>query len=199
MEVSSAPHSRSCSFKTRNRPSDLQIRKSRQRTNSVPNCQLFLKLPEDGFKNIPKAQLCRVRSFKTTSKHLINRGDSFKNRSTNSLMSSGSAVTEPDKKLRTLSVTSDDSQGGSSAPSYFKVAILGSNGVGKSTLLRQFMTSECMGYNASSPSYVLKVISPQLLTRLITIKPELTIQTQMLGAKKNMHKNQPGATPAIAA
>lgn len=37
-EVYSAPHSRSCSFKTYRRPQDLDLWDSRPRTNSLPTC-----------------------------------------------------------------------------------------------------------------------------------------------------------------
>ncbi|RUS84739.1 hypothetical protein EGW08_007481, partial [Elysia chlorotica] len=84
----STPHSRSNSFKNRPRPKLILDIKAAQRprTNSLPNA--YLPLPEPFY--LPHGDGCgvkRVRSFKTTSKGLINHGDSYK-RSTNSLMSS---------------------------------------------------------------------------------------------------------------
>ena len=155
----SAPHSRSCSFKNRPRPKlelDL-IRDPRPRTNSVPNCPVYLSLPEGirrdaSRESINSNGLCRVRSFKTTSKGVVNHGDIIKKSSANSLMSTGSAVTDGEKKekQRTVSVASAESGGGASGasstvPSYFRVVVLGSTGVGKTALTRQFMTSESAG------------------------------------------------------
>lgn len=98
------------------------------------------------------AYLSVSRSFKMTSKGLVNHGDSLKRRSTHSLMSSGSAATDAsEQRHRTLSVASQESNGvlsGNSSccpPSYFRVVLLGAVGVGKSALIRQFMTSEYKG------------------------------------------------------
>ncbi|XP_076448822.1 uncharacterized protein LOC143285439 [Babylonia areolata] len=91
----SAPHSRSSSFKNRPRPKlSLDVEAAqRPRTNSLPTNQLFLSLPNPDWMTVaaPKdtGGVCRVRSFKTTSKGIVNRGDSFK-RSTHSLASNGS-------------------------------------------------------------------------------------------------------------
>ncbi|CAG5124787.1 unnamed protein product, partial [Candidula unifasciata] len=73
----SAPHSRSSSFKNRPRPRlNLDILAAqRPRTNSLPNA--YLTLP-DPFYMPETGRMHRVRSFKTTSKGLINHGDSFK-------------------------------------------------------------------------------------------------------------------------
>lgn len=159
-EVSSAPNSRSCSFKRPNKlPQELQgvDLDLRPRTNSMPPCpSRRQRHASDGSstqEKEPKESLCRVRSFKMTSKGLVNHGDSFKRRSTHSLMSTGSANTDQsgEHRPRTLSVASQDSTGvisGSGScipPSYFRVALLGASGVGKSALIKQFMTSEYRG------------------------------------------------------
>ncbi|KAK7089877.1 hypothetical protein V1264_024623 [Littorina saxatilis] len=158
--VSSAPSSRSCSFKkAHRRPQELDLLESRPRTNSLPSWsgQTRQRHASDGSvqerNKEPANKLCRVRSFKVTSKGLVNHGDSFKRRSTNSLMSTGSAATDPptEQRPRTLSVASEGSSGVVSgngsvcAPSYFRVALLGAPGVGKSAIIRQFMTSEYRG------------------------------------------------------
>ncbi|KAK7497723.1 hypothetical protein BaRGS_00011118 [Batillaria attramentaria] len=157
-EVSSAPNSRSCSFKVNKRPKELDLdMDQRPRTNSLPPFPgRRQRHASDGSTQEkdrePRENLCRVRSFKMTSKGLVNHGDSFKRRSTHSLMSTGSANTDQsDQRPRTLSVASEESSGvlsgsGScSPPSYFRVALLGAPGVGKSALVRQFMTSEYRG------------------------------------------------------
>lgn len=117
---------------------------------------IYLSVSCENIGERPSGGLYRVRSFTKTSKGLVNRGDSFKKRSTNSIMSSGStvtdqndqALTERDQRSRTRSVASSQTSSVSGpyvTPSYFRLVILGSTGVGKTSLLRQFMTSEYMG------------------------------------------------------
>lgn len=98
---------------------------------------------------------CPVRSFSRTTKGVVNRGDSVRKCSINSLLSSGSTMTEGEERHRALSIASQDGVGfelcggvgvdGNVAPPYFRVAILGTMGVGKSALFRQFMSSEYLG------------------------------------------------------
>nr|KAG5707196.1 hypothetical protein BaRGS_017880 [Batillaria attramentaria] len=105
-DVASAPHSRSSSFKNRPRPKlSLDIEAAqRPRTNSLPNCPAFLPLPNpDWMPREGEGGLRRVRSFKTTSKGIVNHGDSFK-RSTNSLASNGS-INSIDREGASSSVT----------------------------------------------------------------------------------------------
>ncbi|XP_062574265.1 GTP-binding protein GEM-like [Saccostrea cucullata] len=87
----------------------------------------------------------RVRSFKVTSKGLVNHGDSFRNKNRGrALPSSGSF--KIDKRQRLPSETSNDTDSySSSANEYFRIAILGAHSVGKTTLMNQFMTSEYIG------------------------------------------------------
>ncbi|XP_070192348.1 GTP-binding protein REM 1-like [Littorina saxatilis] len=183
-DSASAPHSRSSSFKNRPRPKlSLDIAAAqRPRTNSLPTSQLFLSLPNPDWMPPPepeKAGLCRVRSFKTTSKGIVNHGDSFK-RSTHSLVSNGSfgsidhlgqvhpgggssTKVSSSKKARSRSIHSEDSAAAPAPPkaaevrvtpasAYYKVLMMGSTGSGKSALTRQFMTSEYKGtYEITTP------------------------------------------------
>ncbi|XP_076449335.1 uncharacterized protein LOC143285797 [Babylonia areolata] len=107
-----------------------------------------------------QSRFCRVRSFKSTRKGLIRDGESFKSTDTKTFMSTGSV-----RVYRKLSLTArsesidstDSSVGGSSvAESYYRVCVLGAAGVGKTTLIRRFLTSdeqtELSGnHNGSSP------------------------------------------------
>ena len=95
-------HNRSSSFKNRPKPKLAldTTDKQRQRTNSLPTSQLLLPLPHPDWMShcspsttTTSTGLCRVRSFITTSKGIVNRGDSFK-RSTHSLASKGSVGNE---------------------------------------------------------------------------------------------------------
>uniref|UniRef100_A0A0L8GQE1 Small monomeric GTPase n=2 Tax=Octopus bimaculoides TaxID=37653 RepID=A0A0L8GQE1_OCTBM len=160
-EAVSAPHSRSCSFRNKPRSREVEMLGARPRTNSMPNPDpIYLSVSCENIGDRPTGGLYRVRSFTKTPKGLVNRGDSFKKRSNNSVMSSGSTITDHNEQCgggsdrgtrsRTLSVASSqgsNSCSGSSttAPTYFRQVILGASGVGKTSILRQFMTSEYMG------------------------------------------------------
>ncbi|ESO98244.1 hypothetical protein LOTGIDRAFT_231352 [Lottia gigantea] len=141
--VASAPHSRSGSFKS----SSLDVIQTRQRTNSMPTCAVeHVQVNKQSV--IPT--FCRVRSFKTTSKGVVeNRGDCLKECGSNNLMSSGNTVTDriPPPSYTTTDCDDHTSRPVSWAPSYFTVAMIGSSGVGKSSLSRQFLTSDYVGYD----------------------------------------------------
>lgn len=128
------------------------------RRSSMPNVAgNFLRVPED-----QDNKLRRVRSFKTTSKGaVVNRGDSFKKKSTNSLMSTGSTVTEGRQQQQQANhqqyqhqphVTNINSYlpGAPPIPTYYRVIIMGAAGCGKSLLTKQFMTSDFVGGNEDS-------------------------------------------------
>ncbi|XP_005091727.3 GTP-binding protein Rit2 [Aplysia californica] len=124
--------------------------------------------------------LHRVRSFKTTSKGLINHGDSFK-KSTNSLMSAGSATSIPDgakMSPRRASYVSDDSASDShdskSNLQVYRVLMMGAPGVGKTALTRQFMTSEYKGTYAESNT-------PEIG------EPERNVNVQLDGEESVLH------------
>ncbi|KAK0061788.1 GTP-binding protein Rit2, partial [Biomphalaria pfeifferi] len=181
----SAPHSRSSSFKNRPRPKlnlDIQLAQ-RPRTNSLPNA--YLPLP-DQFLQPEHSGIQRVRSFKTTSKGLINHGDSFK-KSTNSLRSSGSAGSIPDgsnKLPRKSSCVSDESGPNSEEiqivihPSdlpVYRVLMMGASGVGKTALTRQFMTSEYKGTYIESPTPEIDMVEPELNVNVLLDEQESTL------------------------
>ncbi|XP_033754460.1 uncharacterized protein LOC117337543 [Pecten maximus] len=110
----------------------------------------------DGREN-KDASIRRVRSFKTTSKGVVNRGDSFRKKggrnsgSTNITHSRdnvghGGGSTRP-FPLMTPRVATQTSISGNA--SYFKVLVLGATGVGKSSITQQFMTSEYVAFDNS--------------------------------------------------
>ncbi|KAK3085532.1 hypothetical protein FSP39_004748 [Pinctada imbricata] len=94
----------------------------------------------------------RVRSFKTTSKGVVNRGDSFRKRGGRL---SGTGRTTPPGATpsgsplpplpKTIKIPEPEANS-----SYFKVVVLGAPGVGKSTLTHQFMTSEYIAFDTST-------------------------------------------------
>lgn len=152
-------HGRSCSFRNRPRPKLLNVEIDRPRRSSLPSpSSNFLSVGFQETKTQEKQPLQRVRSFKTTSKGgIVNRGDSFK-KSTNSVNSTGSCVLSdkaangagsPQIRPRVDSTQSRDSGTAESTTSdnvVYKVAMLGDNGVGKSSLTNQFMTSEFVAF-----------------------------------------------------
>ena len=152
--------SRSCR-KPRPQPFELDLAetKMRPRTSSMPSRNSMrrnrrLQVQSDPHQqlqtggNQDECRLYRVRSFTTTSKGIVNRGDSFKRKSNSSVTSAGSHTSVADDfRERSGSCNSQDSGGssGTGAPGFYRVTMLGLNGVGKTALVQQFMTSEYMG------------------------------------------------------
>ena len=149
----SAPHSRSSSWKKSKRPRggshDDVTPEARPRTGSVPLEETVVAQLER-IKFLQTEDFCPVRNFSTSSKGLINRGDSFKRKSSCSVVADCKAaaaknnLNAPEGRPRAVSVNSGISKGAAERPS-FKVLILGDHGVGKTALLQQFLTSEYMG------------------------------------------------------
>ncbi|XP_064640665.1 GTP-binding protein RAD-like isoform X2 [Lineus longissimus] len=177
-------HSRSHSFKYRkpkHRPTDLALEDEiRPRTSSMPTSKkpAFLSPPPSALWHSNHGTdddhpLYRVRSFKTTTKGIVNRGDSFKSRSTNSVASTGSfgsighlcnSLDDCRNTSSHASVNSHGSTTNSVASSVgnqvYKVFIMGSSGVGKTALTQQFMTSEYMGaFDTSTDEEAEKTVS----------------------------------------
>ncbi|XP_046477654.2 ras-like protein 2 [Neodiprion pinetum] len=75
----------------------------------------------------------RLRSFSLTSKGVINRGDSFRRRRSRS----NSLVPAEQETVQAKAPSSTEIVS-------YTVAILGTQGVGKTALISQFMTSECI-------------------------------------------------------
>ena len=118
------------------------------------------------FKNHKERQsggIRRVRSFKTTSKGLVNRGDTFERRET-SPTRSGHQTKPVDSTLHvfnnyvipqliTTKVEEDQS--------YFKVLMTGARHVGKTSIIDQFMTSEflcCGGRSIGKHFLIINVV-----------------------------------------
>lgn len=158
-QQTNSPHFRSSSFRNRPRPKLLNVEIPRPRRSSLPSPSRNLLSVSFEDINRPKEPepLTRVRSFKTTRKgELINRGDSFK-RSCTSINSTGSNRTNdtghsiPIDRQRCGSSASKDSgtansTASSDSPTVYSVAVLGKDGVGKTSLCNQFMTSEFIAF-----------------------------------------------------
>lgn len=168
----SSSHTRSRSFRARSRSKEPDVHAARPRRNSMPSnkCRNLLSVSFQDLQNkheeTGKDSLRRVRSFKTTSKGgVVNRGDSFKRKKQNEVMYSGCTVTVDAAEEFGLSqrtrLSSDNSSesgtGGSSqatSADCFRVVILGAQGVGKTALTQQFMTSEYLAqFDTSNGEY----------------------------------------------
>lgn len=154
----SAPQSRSSS-----------IRKSRADVIGQPQDRRRNSLPLDYFQphllpfpgDVPYPHFGshetfqRVRSFKLTSKGLVNHGDSFRNRNKGKISSSKGSF-KNNKRQRLPSDTSTDTESCCSCPNeYYRIAILGAHSVGKTALMNQFMTSEYIGGQDASGNFTL--------------------------------------------
>jgi Rad/Gem-related GTP binding protein 1 len=98
-------------------------------------------------KLIQADDMCVVRNFATSSRGLINRGDSFKRKSNQSIASDVGSCGScgGGERSRGLSGNSSVASSIGVCPPLSKVLMLGDIGVGKTALLQQFMTSEYMG------------------------------------------------------
>ncbi len=153
MKCHSAPHSRSSSWKKSKRPrgrdADQDRLEGRPRTGSIPLEDTIYQL--ERLKLLQSEDICPVRSFTTSARGLINRGDSFKRISMSSVASDGgsqgSGTGEGSNRSRAVSVnsTGSASQASSTGHTVYKVMIMGDHGVGKTAVIQQFMTSDYMG------------------------------------------------------
>ena len=144
------------------RPHDLDLwhGRPRQRTYSMPTRNRYRKMREaaqaaraagadinDSHQDQADDSYYRVRTFSTSGKKgIINRGDSFKRRYKKRVVAEFEAG---HFRQRTWSCTSQGSSVGSAGSGgeagTYKVLMLGSSGVGKTSLVQQFMSSEYMG------------------------------------------------------
>ncbi|CAO1428938.1 unnamed protein product [Diamesa tonsa] len=85
-----------------------------------------------------------IRTFSSSNKGIVNRGDSFRRRRSRS-----SSLVPPSSPMRPK-VEEVYAQNGGSTDSYL-VAMLGACGVGKAALLSQFQTSEGIDYGENCP------------------------------------------------
>ena len=127
---------------------------SGMRRHSMPPSPFRLSLSSNDLRN--HEVLRRVRSFKTTSKGVVNSGDIVRKRGSVSLnVTSGLTITSSESELTSPTLTrprlastasqassAEHSYTSSGSPSYYRVLVLGSSGVGKSALINQFMSSE---------------------------------------------------------
>ncbi|XP_066592715.1 GTP-binding protein RAD isoform X2 [Prorops nasuta] len=98
----------------------------------------FLDVPDSSAQPPSRDELededsYRLRSFSLTSKGVVNRGDSFRRRRSRS---NSLAPNEVESEERRKSPPKEVSS--------YAVAMLGARGVGKTALISQFMTSECI-------------------------------------------------------
>jgi hypothetical protein len=165
----SAPHSRSSSWKNKKRPSSFKRQGGSQKRNgesgspesrhgSVTKFEEEVTQKLEELKFLQAEDVLIVRNFSTSSKGLINRGDSFKRKPRNSTTSNASdgagssGIISPEPSTsqvtrpRNISVGSCHTVSSTGpTPIVHRVLVLGDRGVGKTALLQQFMTSHYMG------------------------------------------------------
>ncbi|KAL4235220.1 meiosis-specific cyclin Rem1 [Mactra antiquata] len=163
---------RSSSF--RNDKPKPQVTKRNQPLSSSGNCSSSpnLLFPKDDIhvgahrldaRDVP---LRRVRSFKTTTKGVVNRGDSFRKRSSNRNVASGStnghdspALVHGGSHPEFVNTPAADEP----LSSYFKVQILGPPGCGKTSITNQFMSSDyANAYDSMNTDIVERTVTIQL-------------------------------------
>lgn len=140
--------SRSSSFKNKQTPNLLQVEAEVPRRNSMPSPVNITVISQEELENSP---IRRVRSFKMTSKGIVNKGDTFRRESNASMVSIGSIKSEDTSDLARLRLQSNDDNAemgsNTSLPGHYFVGLLGAPGVGKRTITRQFTTSEYIGHS----------------------------------------------------
>ncbi|XP_033755879.1 uncharacterized protein LOC117338631 [Pecten maximus] len=155
LNVSPRPRSRSSSVKKSKKKSleafDLDIR---PRTSSLPTKNTYKKPNLGSLRHTSEGcgddetdpDFYRLRTFELTPKGIVNRGDSLRSRSTNSILSSGSemgCLSRTSSSLSQSSFGNSTGSGGTGVP--FRVLVVGPEGTGKSCMVRQFTTSEYLG------------------------------------------------------
>ena len=163
LNISPRPKKRATSLKKpkRRHLENVELEEIRPRTSSLPSRnQLSKSYMQYLSPCVDDDNVYTCRSFVTTSKGvLVNRGDSLRSRSTNSIISSGSGsmteLTPLSPSSSSLSQSSlANSTGSAFGASAFRVLVLGSSGVGKTSVTQQFMTSEYLGgFDASIGEY----------------------------------------------
>lgn len=141
------------------RPSNLPVDRAipfRPRTHSMPSRSLIRKARKGSQGEVDPEDYVRVRTFSTSGKTVINSGDAFKHRSS-SIASNCSGVSMPSKTeafrqrawsaptkaAQAVAIGADQVTGPGQIPTH-RVLVIGGHGVGKSALMKQFMTSEYM-------------------------------------------------------
>jgi polynucleotide 5'-kinase involved in rRNA processing len=121
---------------------------------SHPHRRLLVPQTDNGDESEeePREALCRVRSFKTTSKgRIVNRGDSIKRKTqkenlhTNNTLPQDREVRHDTGKKRSSSSEFELVQTQKTQSGNYTAIVLGPAGVGKTLLATQFMTSEYIG------------------------------------------------------
>ncbi len=140
--------SQSCRRPNEGKPKEPKhVMKPLESTQSCENIEKHVQETEEDSDENP-CKIYRVRSFKSSSSGLINRGDSFKVKSpdlsvsvqTVGTSSEEATLIEKRKKKSAkvlISVNVDPA-------SCYSVMVLGAPGVGKTSLIQQFSTSECI-------------------------------------------------------
>lgn len=131
---SSAPQSRAGSFKMTRRSKNKESSRS-----SLPSLEDSIIAKLEQLKQLEQDNCCAVRQFETSSRGIVNRGDSFRHRKT--------APRVANVSNRSGLFVNEKPSGPERQSSFERtrvVMLIGDHGVGKTALLQQFMTSQYM-------------------------------------------------------
>jgi len=150
LNVTPRPRARSTSMKKAKNKTfeNLEMDEIRPRTSSLPTKNTYRRPLIKNLRTYAEDHdhdMYRLRTFEMTSKGVVNRGDSIKSRSTNSIVSSdgdGNAMSPESSSCSQNSLANSDFECSLSKNKPYKIVILGALGVGKSAIAQQFMTSE---------------------------------------------------------
>uniref|UniRef100_A0A336MYD8 CSON007515 protein n=1 Tax=Culicoides sonorensis TaxID=179676 RepID=A0A336MYD8_CULSO len=118
--------------------------------NSVRKSNVYLDVPTMNMQHLQVSDPDIVRTFSSSNKGIVNRGDSFRRRRSRS---NSLAPVSPMQAVEDLMVPTGPEES-------FKVLMLGGAEVGKAALLAQFRTSECINaYEGGRDSPGLQTIS----------------------------------------
>ncbi|CAG2188468.1 unnamed protein product [Mytilus edulis] len=148
LDISPRQRTRSTSMKKPKNKTfeNFEMEEIRPRTSSLPTKNNYRRPLIKNLRTNYEDQdhdLYRLRAFDVTSKGIVNRGDSIKSRSTNSIVSSegdGNVLSIESSSCSQNSLANSDGSIHKIQP--YRIVILGAIGVGKSTIAQQFLTSE---------------------------------------------------------
>ncbi|XP_071173900.1 ras-related protein Ral-B-like [Mytilus edulis] len=164
LDISPRQRTRSTSMKKPKNKTfeNFEMEEIRPRTSSLPTKNNYRRPLIKNLRTNYEDQdhdLYRLRAFDVTSKGIVNRGDSIKSRSTNSIVSSegdGNVLSIESSSCSQNSLANSDGSIHKIQP--YRIVILGAIGVGKSTIAQQFLTSEYL-FDTSVDSEQEKMVS----------------------------------------
>jgi len=150
LRCSSAPQSRAGSFKKTRRQQHNETPRA-----SLPSLEESILAKLEQLKQLEEDNCCAVRQFDSSPRGIVNRGDSFRHRRTSPPVSNDEGLFVNDERQGPIRQTSLERTR--------VVMVIGDHGVGKTSLLQQFMTSQYMAaMNTSFGEWLLGCLNIEL-------------------------------------